>query len=65
MNLVYLKTIPQRDQSIRTQLFHENGTCLGEIEAGVDGFYYFWPSLKEGCWSAAVLREITNLLELY
>ena len=61
MNLVYLKTIPQRDQSIRTQLFHENGTCLGEIEAGVDGFYYFWP-VKDGSWTAPVLRCIADLL---
>lgn len=45
------------------QVHHENGVYLGEFVMDVDGYYYFYPDLKGGHWSAAVMREICDLLD--
>lgn len=40
-----------------------NGVDLGTFEYGNDGYLYYWPSKREGCWSATQMREIANLLD--
>ena len=40
-----------------------NGVHIGEFETDVDGFYYYWPVRKEGCWSAYVLRAVADKLD--
>ena len=42
-----------------------SGVYIGLILSKEDGYYDFFPELKEGlkCWSAGLLREITTLLD--
>lgn len=40
-----------------------NGTKLGELLTDVDGYVYYWPSDRQGCWAAHVLKEISLLLD--
>ena len=44
-------------------VFHQNGIYLGTFEYGTDGYLNFWPSKREGYWSAPSMREIANLLD--
>ena len=44
-------------------VYYEDRVFLGLIFAKEDGFYDFWPDLKDGCWSAYVLREIADKLD--
>ncbi len=40
-----------------------NDVIIGEVESGVDGFYYFWPIKdRAGYWSDYVLRAIADTL---
>lgn len=44
-------------------VYYSNGKLIGEIYMEVDGYYvYVFPS-SAGCWEAAVLREIADLLD--
>lgn len=40
-----------------------NGVDMGTFEYGDDGYLYYWPAKREGCWSAEPMREIADLLD--
>ena len=40
-----------------------NGVDMGTLEYGDDGYLYYWPSIKSGCWNAEPMREIADLLD--
>lgn len=43
---------------------YDNGVSLGELEQGVDGYYYWWPvhPSTDGCYPSHVLLSIANAL---
>lgn len=41
----------------------ENGVCLGNILADVDGYYKFWPDSNNGYWDELLLDTISNKLK--
>lgn len=47
----------------RIEVYYENGVDLGEIGMLEDGFYYYWPKLRAGCWSSHVMREIADKID--
>ncbi len=44
-------------------IVYYNGVNLGTFEYGADGYLYYWPLLKSGCWASQPMREIANLLD--
>lgn len=46
-----------------SKLYFSNGALLGEVLAGDDGFYCFWPELNGGFWEAYVLKAIADYLD--
>ncbi len=42
-----------------------NGKFIGYFERDVDGYFYWWPNLKEeeGCWSAGLILELAEKLK--
>jgi hypothetical protein len=40
-----------------------NGVAIGTFEYGDDGYLYYWPSSKEGCWASHPMRAIADLLD--
>lgn len=53
----------KREQGGGYNVTYYNGVDMGTFEHGDDGYLYYWPSKREGCWSAAPMREIANLLD--
>lgn len=43
--------------------YHDNGVKLGEIIMSEDGYYVFFPELREGFWEAYVLRQIADKVD--
>jgi hypothetical protein len=39
-----------------------NGVYMGDILAGDDGYYYWWPNKKDGCLDQTVLQSIATCL---
>lgn len=40
-----------------------NRASLGDLTRGVDGYFYWWPSVGEGSWDQHTLRAIAAALE--
>lgn len=43
----------------------QNGKFIGYFERDVDGYFYWWPNLKEeeGCWPASLILELAKKLK--
>jgi hypothetical protein len=44
------------------EVYFENTVYLGQFIMDVDGHFYYWPSKKDGCWSAWSLKIISEKL---
>ena len=40
------------------RLYYHNGVYMGDVIVGDDGYYYFWPENRGGCWSEGHMIEI-------
>lgn len=43
--------------------YNANGVVLGDLMQKEDGFFDFWPTDRDGCWAAYVLRAIADKLD--
>jgi hypothetical protein len=59
--LTYTKNEPH-NQPAYYAIFSES-VLLGTLEQEVDGFYYYFPTLRVGCYSAWILKDIAHKLE--
>lgn len=50
-------------KQVEERLYYGNGVYMGDVLAGVDGYYVFWPELRGGYWSEGMLLEIVNHLK--
>lgn len=46
------------------QVNSTNGVLMGDIMVDNDGFYYFWPDLRQGAWSASFLLELSYKIDV-
>jgi len=44
-------------------IIFENGATIGTFEKDGTGYYIYWPSHREGGWSAPPMRAIADLLD--
>lgn len=52
----------RKDGTIK--VYAPNGTHLGDLLMGDDGYYEFWPELnRAGYWPSWVLRDIANKVD--
>lgn len=58
MNLVINQIDPAR-HSVSTSA----GKLLGDFLRDVDGYFYWWPIDRAGCWPAFMLRDLANRLD--
>lgn len=49
------------DYSYNVKIY--NNPDMGKIEPLEDGYYYYWPVLRPGCWSSSMMREIADKLD--
>ena len=53
----------QRTNVCYYKVYFENGVLMGDILCKEDGFYDWWPIHRNGCLSAAFLRNMADLLD--
>ena len=41
----------------------KNNQMIGELIMDVDGYFYFWSTVKDGCWPSYILRYIADKLD--
>ena len=57
-----LIALEKKKNNIYDVIFY-TGTFLGTFQKDMDGYFKYWPPLRNGYWSAHVLRAIADKLD--